>query len=147
MSGRRDLGHLQGEIQELIADLWQLPRIAGLRQGFRPPTDCYRTADPPELVVVLDLAGIEPSDVRVDVVGSTLLVSGQRRRPPTADRPSFRQMEIDYGYFERQVSLEDDLDVEGARARYEKGLLRIVIPVRPKVTRKERTVIEVKTRT
>jgi HSP20 family protein len=146
MTGRRDSGRLAGEIQELIADLWQLPRVAGLRQGFRPPTDCYRTTDPPELVVVLDLAGIDPSDVRVDVVGSTLLVSGQRRRPHAGARPSYRQMEIDYGYFERQVSLEDDLDVESARARYENGLLKIVLPVKPKATRKERTVIVVKTR-
>src|SRR5438093_26330 len=47
MTGRRELGRLQGEIQELLADLWQIPRVAGLRQGFRPPTDCFRTEDPP----------------------------------------------------------------------------------------------------
>ena len=33
MTGRkRDIDDLQGEIQELFADLWQVPRFSGLRQ-------------------------------------------------------------------------------------------------------------------
>jgi hypothetical protein len=31
---RRDIDRLQGEIEELFADLWQVPRFAGLRHGF-----------------------------------------------------------------------------------------------------------------
>ena len=45
------MDQLQNEIQELFADLWQVPRFSGLRAGFRPQIDCYRTADPAELVV------------------------------------------------------------------------------------------------
>src|SRR2546421_11799621 len=44
---KRDIDYLQGEIQELFADLWQVPRFAGLRRGFRPQSDCFRTEDPP----------------------------------------------------------------------------------------------------
>jgi HSP20 family protein len=146
MTGHRDFGRLQGEIQELLADLWQIPRVAGLRQGFRPPTDCYRTADPPEVVIVVDIAGVDPAQVRIDVTGRMLLVSGRRRRPHGDTRPSYRQMEIDYGQFERQIPLEDDLDVSRARATYENGLLKIVVPVASARPRQETTVIVVKTR-
>lgn len=146
MTGRRDFGRLQGEIQELLADLWQIPRVAGMRHGFRPPTDCYRTADPPEVVIVVDIAGVDPAQVRIDVAERMLLVSGRRRRPHGDTRPSYRQMEIDYGQFERQIPLDDDLDVSQARATYENGLLKIVVPVASDRPRKEPTVIEVKTR-
>lgn len=146
MTGRRDFGRLQGEIQELLADLWQIPRVAGLRQGFRPPTDCYRTEDPPEVVIVVDIAGIDPAQVRIDVGERVLLVSGRRRRPHGDTRPSYRQMEIDYGRFERQIPLDDDVDPTRAHATYESGLLKIVVPVTSARPRKEPTVIEVKTR-
>ena len=42
---------LQAEIEELFSELWHVPRFAGLRRGFRPNVDSYRTDDPPELTV------------------------------------------------------------------------------------------------
>jgi len=49
---RRDIDRLQGEIEELFADLWQVPRFAGMRHGFRPAVDCFVTEDPHQLNVV-----------------------------------------------------------------------------------------------
>ena len=47
MAGRRkNLDDLQGEIQELFADLWQVPTFSGMRRGYRPQCDCFRTDDP-----------------------------------------------------------------------------------------------------
>ena len=54
------MDRLQDEIEELFADLWQVPRFTGLRRGFRPAVDCFRSDDPPELVVVVELAGRRP---------------------------------------------------------------------------------------
>jgi HSP20 family protein len=55
-------------------------------------------------------------------------------------------MEIDYGKFERQLPLGDDVDVEGAKATYEHGLLTIVMPVLAKPARRITTTIEVRSR-
>ena len=38
-------------------------------------------------------------------------------------------MEIEYGPFQRQVRLAEDVDPERARARYEHGILTIELPV------------------
>jgi HSP20 family protein len=129
-----------------MADLWQLPRLAGLQAGFRPPTDCFRTGDPPQLVVVVDIAGVDPATIQIMVGERNLLVSGTRERPASKTRQSYRQMEIDYGRFERHVPLGDDVDVEGAKATYEHGLLTIVMPVLAKPARLIKTTIEVRTR-
>ena len=40
---KEQLDHLQDEIQELIDELWQVPRFSGLRRGFRPQVDIVRT--------------------------------------------------------------------------------------------------------
>jgi HSP20 family protein len=126
--GRRDIDRLQDEIEELFSDLWQVPRFAGLRQGFRPQVDCYRSADPATLTVVVELPGVDPSDVQISATPRALLVSGVRRRP-LEPRRVYQQMEIDYGPFQRKVSLAEDVDTARARASYANGLLTIVLPI------------------
>jgi HSP20 family protein len=129
MDRRRDVKRIHEELEELFADLWQVPRFAGLRQGFRPSIDCYRSEEPPAVTVVVDLAGIDPDGVEVVVTDRTVVISGERRRPVLACRVSYRQMEIDYGPFQRRVSLAEDVDPEAAEATYEGGLLTIVLPL------------------
>jgi HSP20 family protein len=129
---RRDVDRIQGELEELFADLWQVPGFAGLRQGFRPPVDCYRTDDPPAVTLVVDLAGIEPDQISIEVSERTVLISGVRRRRPLGGRVSYRQMEIEYGQFQRRVALAEDVDPSGARATYERGLLEVVLPLAQK---------------
>lgn len=130
MVGRgRHLGDLQGEIQDLFADLWEVPRFSGLRRGFRPQCDCYRTDDPPALHVVLELAGVDPDAVEIVADGPVLVISGTRPRPSAA-RARYHQMEIEYGTFERRLELGETVDTERATASYEHGMLRIRFPLR-----------------
>jgi HSP20 family protein len=44
----------------------------------------------------------------------------------------YQQMEIEYGPFQRQVRLPEDVDPAQARAEYERGILRISLPVAEK---------------
>src|SRR4051794_15856139 len=133
MTGRkRDIEDLAGEIQELFADMWQVPRFsAGLRQGYRPQADCYRTEDPPTLTVVLELPGVDPARVEVVVSGRTLTVNGDRERPRIAGA-RYLAMEIEYGTFQRRVDLDDEIDATRATASYDKGMLKIVLPLAPR---------------
>jgi HSP20 family protein len=125
---RRDLDDLQGEIQELFADLWQVPGFAGLRRGFRPQCDCYRTDDPPTLHVIVELAGIDPASVEVSAKGRTLVIAGTRERP-TVPGARYQTMEIEYGAFQRRIELGEEVDAGRASAKYERGLLRIAVPL------------------
>src|SRR3954466_15274700 len=65
---QRDVDKLQEEIEELFADLWQVPRFSGIRHGFRPNVDCFHTGDPHALTVVVELPGVDPQSVRVVAV-------------------------------------------------------------------------------
>jgi HSP20 family protein len=130
VTGRaRDVDDLRGEIQELFAEMWQVPRFSGLRRRFRPQCDCFRTDDPPALNVVVELAGVDPESVHVNASGQALVVSGRRERPQ-AGGARYRQMEIEYGEFERTVELGEDIDSSQANATFERGLLRIVLPLK-----------------
>src|SRR5712691_11418786 len=99
---KRDANRLQQELEELFSDLWQVPGFAGLRRGFRPHVDCYRTAD--RITVIVDLAGVDPADVEIVAADQTLVVQGERHRPAAPQGASFHQLELEYGPFERRVA-------------------------------------------
>jgi HSP20 family protein len=125
---RRAAGDLQGEIQELFADLWQVPRFSGLRHGFRPQCDCYRTQNPPVVHVIVELPGVDPDALRVEASERVLVVSGRRERPRGADF-RWHQVEIEYGPFERRLTLAEDVDPDAVTSTYEDGMLRIELPL------------------
>jgi HSP20 family protein len=142
----RDMNELQHEIQELLSDLWQVPRFSGLRHGFRPQADCYRTDNPPALEVVVELPGVDPERVEVVATGRALQISGVRERPPMPQGARVQQMELEYGAFQRQLQLTEDIDPAGATASYERGLLKITLPLAPKPPPQERIAIAVRRR-
>jgi HSP20 family protein len=127
---RRDIDKLHEEIEELFADLWQVPRFAGTRRGFRPNVDSFHTDEPHELTVVVELPGVDPESLDLVVGERVLVVAGERRRPKVeGGGVSYQQMEIEYGPFRRQIRLPENVDPERAHARYEHGVVTITLPV------------------
>jgi HSP20 family protein len=131
---RRDVDKLQEEIEELFADLWQVPRFSGIRHGFRPNVDCFHTDDPHVLTVVVELAGVDPRSVQIVANERLLVVAGERKNPRVPGRV-YQQMEIETGPFQRQIRLAEDVDPERARARFEQGVLTIELPVADRPSR------------
>jgi HSP20 family protein len=140
---RRDIDKLQEEIEELFADLWQVPRFAGTRSGFRPNVDCYRREESRELTVVIELPGVDPASVNLIVGERVLVVSGERQRPKVDGAVSYQQLEIEYGPFRRQIPLAANVDPERAHARYEQGMVTITLPMTERPTPRGRVTIKV----
>jgi HSP20 family protein len=138
------MNDLQNEIQELFADLWQVPHFSGLAHGFRPAVDCFRTQDPPEVQVLVELPGVGVEDIQIATQGRMLIISGERRRPGV-DGAQYQQVELEFGPFQRQIQLGDDVDSARATAGFEDGILRIVLPLAPKPPADEKVPIEVRT--
>jgi HSP20 family protein len=128
MSSGKDIDRLKSEMEELFADLCQVPRLVAQRRGFRPAVDVYFSESPPTITVVVELAGVDPSEVEVAVADNVLVLRGNRRRG-ARDGRVYRHMEIDYGPFERRVALPEAVDSEAAQADYEQGMLSIRLPL------------------
>jgi HSP20 family protein len=140
---RRDFEHAAEEIEQLFADLWQVfPFSRSLRRGYRPQVDVLRDDDPPTLTVQVELPGIDPEDVRLVASPQALLIAGERRRPQ--DGGHYQQLEIDYGPFQRQITLAEDIDPERATATYERGILTVKLPLAPRPVTQERVAIVVR---
>jgi len=92
---------------------------------WEPPTDVVETAD--EIVVSVDIAGMEGKDISVVTDGAVLRVRGTRRGPAAPGVKHFHQIEIRSGPFERAVVLPSRVDPAKVSAQYTKGLLEVRI--------------------
>jgi len=109
-------------------ELWEVARFSGLRRGFQPQCDCYRTDDPPAVHLLLELPGVDPDGVRIVASGTTLVVSGVRERPHPAGA-RYHQIEIEYGPFERRIELAEEVGSDAITVTYEAGILQLEVPL------------------
>jgi len=88
---------------------------------WRPAADVYRTGD--GWIVKVDLAGVSPDDMEINIKGSTLTLAGCRRDTFYGEGVSYHQLEITYSRFEK--TLQFPCSIEGATVLrdYRDGLL------------------------
>jgi HSP20 family protein len=102
--------------------------------GFRPSCEAYYKDG--QLVVRAELGGVDPKSVDISLAGRTLTIKGTRPAPEVpADDRIFG--EIEYGAFERSLTLPEGLQTDGIKARWHDGILEITIPVSPQVLPKK----------
>ncbi|MEW2303156.1 Hsp20/alpha crystallin family protein [Streptomyces sp. NPDC006655] len=91
------------------------------------PMDAYREGD--EYVIALDLPGVSPDAIDIDVERNMLTVKAERRPVAKADAVQLELSERPLGVFSRQVVLADTLDVDHIKADYDAGVLTLRIPI------------------
>ncbi len=90
------------------------------------PMDLYREGD--AFVANVDLPGVDPSTIDIDVDDRTLTVRAERPNPTTEDR-KWLVRERPAGTFARQLTLGYGVSLDKIEANYTDGVLRLTIPV------------------
>ena len=103
-----------------------------------PSVDIYEKEG--RIHITAELPGVPKENIHVDVKGRTLTLSGESSSDKEAtDENSYRR-ERRYGHLERTFNLAFDIDPEKIEARYENGVLRLVIPRPEEQTAKQITI-------
>ena len=92
------------------------------------PMDAWREGD--TFVLEFDLPGVRPETVDIDVERNVLTIKAER--PARNGDWEMLASERPRGLFSRQLVLGDNLDLDGIRADYEGGVLRLTVPVAEK---------------
>jgi len=92
------------------------------------PMDAWRESD--DFVVELDLPGVDPSSIDIDVERNVLTVRAER--PVRQGEEEMLAAERPRGVFSRQLILGDNLDAERIQADYRDGVLSLRMPVAEK---------------
>jgi len=92
------------------------------------PADVLETAA--DYRVHLDLPGVDPAAIRIEVERDTLSVSAERHLAPPAAGEEVHRRERPTGAFARTFTLPSSVDAARVEARYDAGVLTVVLPKR-----------------
>jgi HSP20 family protein len=80
------------------------------------------------IAVDVALPGIKPEEVEVNVVGNVLTVKGEHKSKEEVKEEDYHRREVHYGTFTRSIELPTYIDTEKVEARFEDGMLTILVP-------------------
>ena len=81
-----------------------------------------------EIVVRLELPGMDKNDCQVRIDGHTLILRGNKRFERISEDSAFHVMERAYGVFERHIELPRNVRAELAEASFHSGVLCVRLP-------------------
>src|SRR3712207_3033533 len=96
------------------------------RAAFMPPADV--TVGEGDLQLTMDLPGLTPDDVSIELLDGSIVVRGERRRPEVAEGVQWVHSERPFGRFERQITIPDGVDGDRISATMTDGVLSLVVP-------------------
>mgnify|MGYP000571284710 CR=1 FL=1 len=106
--------------------------------GFEPNADMYLSADGRSLLVNVEIAGADPTELRVMVEERRLFIIGRRIDRERAARGSVLMKEIAYGDFIKRFHLPMAVAYDDAAASYRDGILTIRLLVSEEAARPAR---------
>ena len=115
-----------GETYAPHQGLWS-PRIEAFQQDSR-------------FVVRAELPGLKKEDVTVNVTDQALVLEGQRKSEHEENREGFYHTERSYGSFYRAIPLPEGTIAESAEARFNDGVLEIILQTPPNDVRRGRKI-------
>ena len=81
-----------------------------------------------DLVLHADLPGVSLEDVDITLDGNVLTISGDRKVGTQDEGASYYLNELPHGAFRRSVSVPEGVDADSIKARFENGVLEVVLP-------------------
>ena len=95
----------------------------------RPPIDVTESDD--EYAISVELPGVEKDDVTVECKDGVLTIHGEKKSEREEVREQARLLERQYGAFSRSLSMPQDAKIDGIKAKFSDGVLRVAIPKKP----------------
>lgn len=103
-----------GRMRESSCSLWQ------------PPVDMYESET--ELIVCVEVAGIEPENIKVMAEAQALTISGERKCGIVGINHVHR-LEIEYGHFACRLPLPLSINIDATRSEVNNGFLFVRMPI------------------
>lgn len=104
-----------------------------------PPVNVY--ADDDDLVLAMELPGIDPEKLDITIVGDTLTLRGERGADNVQAGETYHRRERAAGTFARTVHLPFEVDATRTEATYDKGMLQVKL-TRPENTRPKKVAVK-----
>ena len=132
-----EIGELERRMDDLMRSFFG-PRIRLTRpvlplfvsKPFVPVTDVFVRDE--DLVIRVELPGIEPEDIEVTIEDGYLVIRGERKREEQVTEEAYYRLEAAYGTFERFIPLPEGFEEHEIEALFTDGVLEVIVPAAAK---------------
>lgn len=134
----RSVAKMQQQMDQLFDRMWNdvgtsdldlIPSaniISSADLAFVPACNVDETDS--HYLMSFDVPGVKKEDIKIEMRGHTLIVSGERKEEYERKGKTQYKAESSYGSFQRTFDLAEDLKSEQIEAQFENGVLRVAIP-------------------
>ncbi|MFM7232869.1 MAG: Hsp20/alpha crystallin family protein [bacterium] len=122
---------LRKEMDRIFDRIWDRDwtDLTQLGDNWLPALDVVE--NPTELVVTVDVPGLEAKDVHVTVRENLLIIRGEKRTESERKDEKTYRLERQYGAFTRHIALPVAVDSTKVAAKVHNGVLTINMPKTP----------------
>jgi HSP20 family protein len=106
-------------LDEIFAPMSEFQRLS-------PAVDV--TEDEESIKVRVEVPGMDPKDISLTLERNYLLIRGERKKEEEKKEEQAIRRECSYGSFLRTIPLNSPVKEDEIKAKYEKGILEIVLP-------------------
>ena len=107
-----------------------------MNSGFAwsPSVDVKETES--SIEVSAELPGLGEDDIEVSLDNDSLVLRGEKREEREENTEGFHRVERSYGSFYRRIPVPAAVDEEKIEAKFEKGVLKVMLPKTEKAVEK-----------
>lgn len=113
--------------RDFFGDFWKPLLPAKGLDKYKPATTDVRETDK-EVIAAFDMPGIDKKDIELNVTEDTLSVRAEKKHEVKKEEKGYFHQERSYAGFYRQVHLPAKVLSDKAKAKYDNGVLKVIIP-------------------
>jgi HSP20 family protein len=117
---------ITGTIKEKTKDIERTVNEYTSKMPLRPFIDVFEDGE--QITVITDLPGVKQEDIKIDITENTLEVTAQFNEETEVEGKTFVRKERKYGKVNRTVSLPAKIKIDEASAKFENGVMTVVLP-------------------
>jgi HSP20 family protein len=129
----RSLALMQRQMDRMFDRMWagaepslEISAAALPSYAFSPACNIDETAT--HYLFSIDVPGVKKEDIKVEMRGQVLTISGERKEEYERKGATQYQSEASYGAFQRSFDLASDVKADQIEAEYDNGVLRLAVP-------------------
>ncbi|KOR38292.1 MULTISPECIES: Hsp20/alpha crystallin family protein [Planktothricoides] len=121
----REIETMQRQINRLFDNLVGFTED-GYNTSFIPAAEIEETEQ--ALHLKLEVPGLEPKDLNVEVTADAVSISGERKSETRTEEQGMVRSEFRYGKFQRLIPLPTRIQNNNVQAEYKDGILHLTLP-------------------
>lgn len=131
--GGHPLFRMQHEMERLFDEVFGRTPSGTASQGsdittgflLSPQLDISENDE--QYTVKVEVPGVEAKDLKLEIDGDTLTISGEKRNETEDKKENFHQIERSFGRFQRVLTLPSNASTENVSADFKNGILTVAM--------------------